>query len=471
MGLLSYLTVIAITHTTVCRAKHVWHTFDAPVVDVDLDKNASSRWTDAVMSAIDKHGWEYSFKPALDFINTIVETEVWTKYDDALQMIAEPIVGEEITEELASIVKTARALGHDEVTLSQLQFFQIFYELLMQCTGVLARDENGRVYHGRNMDIGLPLENITVQVNWKRGNRSIAISTQYLGYQGIHTGMRVGGWSVQANERVVLNPGPSPLNYERSSLLLTVESFLAGHKPLGSVLRDILLRTATYDEALPLLEKTSLASPVFFVVGGLTDGSVITRGRDGLAKTEQDTSVVFGTPKPVPSVHGAFRNMSSWLAVETNWDPWVVKTSMDCQKELASWTSDAIELCDRYILDVYNDPSGCSHVCMLYSDGRAEAAREYMGDDEVSSTNATQVLFDALSKEPVLQPYTKFTSIMSASLNMYNTTVRRKVKVTSVNDVDVGVENDDVDTVMRSKIESLRFLFKALAPDIQAAFS
>ena len=46
--------------------------------------------------------------------------------------------------------QVAGQLGHN-VTRSELEFFQLFYEILMQCTGILARDEHGHIIHGRNM--------------------------------------------------------------------------------------------------------------------------------------------------------------------------------------------------------------------------------------------------------------------------------------------------------------------------------
>lgn len=52
-----------------------------------------------------------------------------------------------------NIADAALSVGHN-VTLSELEFFQIFYEILMQCTGILARDQHGHIVHGRNMDIG-----------------------------------------------------------------------------------------------------------------------------------------------------------------------------------------------------------------------------------------------------------------------------------------------------------------------------
>merc|ERR1719231_1220069 len=108
----------------------------------------------------------------------------------------------------------------------------------MECTGILARDATGKVWHGRNMDVGLPVPNITAQVTWVRNAQELLVTTQYLGYTGVHTGMRRGGWSVQANERVVLEFGP--WGYQYSTLLSDAVALVEHHRPVGYFLRESL---------------------------------------------------------------------------------------------------------------------------------------------------------------------------------------------------------------------------------------
>ena len=88
-----------------------------------------------MLEQIAKHGWEYTYGPIFAYIDTIFPPETWVKYDDELRKVAEPIIGPEVTLELAGIVEVARGIGHN-VTMSELEFFQIFYEILMQCTGI-----------------------------------------------------------------------------------------------------------------------------------------------------------------------------------------------------------------------------------------------------------------------------------------------------------------------------------------------
>ena len=80
--------------------------------------------------------------------------------------------------------------------------------------------------------------------------------------------------------------------------------------------------TRTYGGALAVLEHTKLASPMYLIVGGLEDGTVITRDRIGLARASQDTSFFGRQPVPTDG-SGAVRNItrpgSRYFEVETNW--------------------------------------------------------------------------------------------------------------------------------------------------------
>lgn len=359
--------------------------------------------------------------------------------------------------ELKGIMDVAKEKMKVEVTLAELEFFQIFYEILMQCTGILAKDEDGDVIHGRNMDFGVPVKNITVQVNWQRNNKTIGHSTNFLGYQGIHTGMRVDGWSVQANERVVLEPGLKPLNYAKSSLLLTVNAFMIErHRPMGLSLREILLNSGeTYETAVQQLATVPLASPVYFIVGGKTEGTVLSRDRRGLARENQDNSHVINLfPNPIPKNAG-MRNLTEEFEVQTNWDPWNRMTGKECTHKIKKFTKDAKRVCDDWIEFAFNDPLGCEHICLLYSDARAGVANAMMRSKNNTGDARTRV-FTTLNTKPVLQSYTLFTSIMSASKNIYTTLVREKEKK---NDMQTEQEGGEF---WNERINSLRFLFREL---------
>ena len=55
--------------------------FEAPIYTLDLDLPPEHRWKEAMLGQIERHGWEYSFKPVLDYIDTVVPPSVWAEHE------------------------------------------------------------------------------------------------------------------------------------------------------------------------------------------------------------------------------------------------------------------------------------------------------------------------------------------------------------------------------------------------------
>ena len=388
----------------------------APVYKLNLDESASTRWINIFNDTINKHGWQYTFEPVITYIEKILPYDIWVKYDDLIVDIISPLVGNEITSEIYGLMQLIKEYK-ENVTVSQILSLQIFYELLVQCTGIIARtDNNTSVIHGRNLDIPLVVKNITATIIWYKNNTEIIRSTQFLGYMGIHTGMRVNGWSIQANLRKVLVPGPI-IGFEKVILIQDILSFFNGHPPVGNFLRYGLLKYDTYDSALEYLKYKPVASPMYLIVGGHNIGSVITRNRMGLANETSDTSI-FGinSPKPTPLV-----KLSNKYLVETNWDPWINKTQIDCINSMNLLNSTELEECHMYIKIVYGSNKTCFGLCQLYSDCRHNTAVNMLNDIPNDYINYKQLL-QILSTSPVRQlSITQFTAMMSVSKNIYDT--------------------------------------------------
>ena len=273
----------------------------------------------------------------------------------------------------------------------------------MECTGILAHAAEGGMVHGRNMDMGLPTTNVTAQVTWLKGGKEILTSTQFVGYAGIHSGMRHNGWSAQLNERVVLTPGPF-IGWRKAIVLEIAARLALGGTPCGIFLRDALLKAATFDEALPILETTKLASPMYVIVGGAKagDGAVIIRDPEGVATHSQFN---LEKPKDGKSVWTFAGTQDRWH-VQTNWDEWFQTTHSECAAKMAELPSWEESLCEKFIHAVYDDNNKCDEFCQLYSDGRREAGKEWMTRFMGADQNATAAisrddLYTVMTTSPV----------------------------------------------------------------------
>lgn len=146
------------------------------------------------------------------------------------------------------------------------------------CTSIVAQhtddDGTGHIVHGRNLDYGLPdLMEVAVQLNFTRGGAMVYRGVSFVGYLGLLTGVRPGGFSVSINER----------RTEHGSVWTNiVEALLDGGKPIGFVVRETLEGKSNFAQALAVLRTQHLASVCYITVGGVGagEGAVVTRDRN-----------------------------------------------------------------------------------------------------------------------------------------------------------------------------------------------
>jgi hypothetical protein len=100
----------------------------------------------------------------------------------------------------------------------------------------------------------------------------------------------------------------------------------------------------------------------------------------------------------------------------------------------------------------YADLGGCTDLCQLYSDGRAENATMRMENLGGPAQVGAQSIMGVMSTAPMLNGGTRFSSVMSASAGHYETTVREGG----------GSASNGVEGQPSSTVESARFLMRAL---------
>lgn len=386
--------------------------FDAANYTIFLDMPAHERWNAVADHILDAHGWNHSYGPVIDYLTDIVPFETWQKHDLVFQTVGLSLIGLEYFEECRGVHAIAQRRGFgNKLTVGMLVFLQMFYELVMECTGLIATQPDGSTAHGRNMDISLLTPNLTATVTWVKGGVEIFKSTQFVGYFGVHTGMRMGGWSVQANQRVVLEFGP--WGYQKSIIASDLFALLEKHKPVGYVLREALLSKATFDEALQHLSTVKLVAPLYFIMGGAKDGqgAVITKNRGGLADLPRNLSVLL------------LNESKTYYIAQTNWDPSLPVTFDQCNEIQDAFPPKVDEVCMEVFKRIYGNTGGCRQLCSLFSDGRRERAVELL--NRLSKDQASgDTLFTVLSDPKLNNHLTQFTSIMHPKSSEYRTVAR-----------------------------------------------
>lgn len=256
---------------------------------IDLDQPPAHRY-DAIVPAFSGR-----FQPLLDFLRQFVTPAEFDAAVGAMGLL-HAFLPSPYREEIAGIAQAA------SLPVGVVTVMNVFYELTAGCTSIVAEqvDPTGatHILHGRNLDYGVPgLRAMEVQLKFTRGGRVQYTGTTYLGYVGLLTGMRAGGFSVSVDERMT---GASPVvNF--------IEAALAGGQFLGFFLRDMLEQEASFASALSRAQRTPLASVSYIILGGVAagEGAVVTRDRSGPA----DTWLLDAAA-------------GRWYLVETNYDHW-----------------------------------------------------------------------------------------------------------------------------------------------------
>ena len=186
-------------------------------------------------------------------------------------------------EEIKGIHQTITDLGYgDQISLGELTAINLMYEFTVFCTSIVAENSAGELFHGRNLDYSISgLQNLTAQIDFTRAGETVYKGTEFVGYVGLLTGMRPGGWSVSVDQRATYDFANATKKDSLSGLVENLVSAATGGSTLGMFLRNTLDTETSFADALDKLKKEKLIAPVYLTVAGTDhlEGAVITRNR------------------------------------------------------------------------------------------------------------------------------------------------------------------------------------------------
>lgn len=206
-----------------------------------------------------------------------IRENIWINIANVYRTVAIPKY-REYAEEIAGIAKILNISAQD------LYVVNCFYEIAVMCTSIVARDKNNKLILARNLDFGFTslLRQGHIIVHYKRNNKVIAQCGNIAGYIGVFTCLRPGAFAASINARLLSNLGDFISRLRDGKILTTW------------LLREAILNSATYNEAVERVSKARTVSASYIIFAGLRDneGTVITRGRDSVfseKKLSRDT--------------------------------------------------------------------------------------------------------------------------------------------------------------------------------------
>ena len=358
----------------------------APTYIVNLDDDPTNRWKQ---------------------IGRVYKKEIKEIFEEIKKTLPEgvfPLVGI-FGKELDSLLPPPypdELRGLAEVTgipVGELFLFQLAYDITAYCSSVVARSCEGKLLHGRNLD--MPAEaalqailpatrKATLTVDFQRARVTVYSGVVVAGQIGLFTGQKPHSFTITINER------------RQGSFLINILHLLRDHpgSALGFLVRDALADPdINYQGALNRLMYVPMIASCYVIIAGTKpgEGAVISRKRMGPVKPLSDG---------VWKLPGGDSN-NPWYLWQSNNDHWTRPPDIQPGGGNASST-------DSYQRQV-----------------AGKEAMNEMGQSNLSPQNLIETDRDALSVYPVLGPHTWYSIIMTAAEpSLMKTWVRDKPEPT-----------------------------------------
>jgi len=282
-----------------------------PSFEINLDAPPRTRW-----QGVAKY-YRHWFMKHYDLTSVDIPNDPWSKqqYSEFMKTVKFP---SEIAEEIEGFVE---ALNHPNASVEVFTKRQVLYEMgLTQgfaCSGIIASKANGRVVHGRNLDLGVQYkfaERVTFEAVFMRGGKQIARGPTFLGNVGMHTGLHVpSGWSIEQNTRVENFTNWTKEVAASNWVAKTIQAAKAGGKMTLLETRRLLTTHDNFVDALDAFTNTKWLAPQYFILagGGEYQGAVVSVGR-----AMPDGSHFY-------DLNLMSKATGRWLIVQTNDDHWL----------------------------------------------------------------------------------------------------------------------------------------------------
>jgi len=276
-----------------------------PTYVVNLDKDPTERWQEIAKI------YTPQIKDLVETVKEFISAFFGDKVVDFLVNYLSRLDGklpQPYADELRGIA------NETQVPLGEIVLYNIFYEIFTVCTSIVAEDEQGHLYHARNLDFGLflgwnatthdwtvteRLRKTILNVDWQKNGKTVFKSVNFAGFVGVYNGIRPQRFTITANERFDINGG-----------YIGLLKWLMGDNSMSwmtLLVREVMETVDSYDQAVQKLSSTKLLAPVYYIVGGNSSGqgSIIVRARD----------------KVVEVTHLNTTQTNGWYILETNYDP------------------------------------------------------------------------------------------------------------------------------------------------------
>lgn len=161
------------------------------------------------------------------------------------------------------------------IPFEKMMFLNLLYEFttVKACTGIVLRNSEGKIIHGRNWDFGEYeyFGSMVSKVEYYKGGEKLFTEDTVAGSVFSITGIRHGAFAISLNAR-------NPRGYSGTLLAVLMENNI----PALWLVRKTFIEETNFADANKRLRETKISCPIYIIISGLKDneGMVIERGTD-----------------------------------------------------------------------------------------------------------------------------------------------------------------------------------------------
>lgn len=199
---------------------------------------------------------------------------------------------QEMVEEVEGISKTLK------VDFSKIMFLQFIYEFSVGCSGIVVRNSENQILHGRNMDFpGFEyISKLMAVVDFYVGDQKICTVDAVVGLVSVLTGIKDQKFAINEDTRFIKREGKTIMD-------VLYNIFVRQYEPSAWLLRKTLIFEDSFTDARNILSTTTVTAPIYYIISGTqpNEGTVIEKNIEG-------ANAIYDL------------NATQWFLVQTNYD-------------------------------------------------------------------------------------------------------------------------------------------------------
>ena len=188
----------------------------------------------------------------------------------------EEVIKQRHLENYDEIVGMAGILELDSHILLMLNYaFELGKAL---CTSIVARQADGKIIHGRNMDFGFPdaMRNASYIAKFYKNGEYLFDAVMFGGYVGVASGYQKGQYSLTLNARGV--------EKGVEEYFTIMGKIYAGLPEIGIATRDAMTSCGSFECVKDTMSSIKTVVPMYIIMAGTEEnqGIVISKGENGM---------------------------------------------------------------------------------------------------------------------------------------------------------------------------------------------